>query len=583
MRNMGIKSRWVYLIILVLAFIVYANSLNNSFHYDDKFYIKDNFYIRDTGNIPASFRHPSYLSVGTPSGHYRPLLFTSYAINYYFDGLNPIGYRLVNLAFHTGSAILVFLIINAMSGSFYIAIAAALIFAVHPFNSEVVNFISTRSSVMSAFFYLLAFWCWVKYRIRTNIPIYITSILAFLLGMLTKETVITLPIVLWLYDLYFIPGRNGIVGHARRLVAHVPFVLIIATTYFAVHLFHWGSFIPNFKRDIFTQFYTEMPVLAKQIRLLFIPAGLNADHYVTIYNDPVIPVTGSLIFLILVIAIAIWLYRSPKIEWRVVSFFILWFFITLLPTTIMPLNAILQENRGYLAGLGFAMFAGIILYKITTLGIFNRWSGRYIYIFPVTGLALTLLVYSIGTIERNTVWRDGISLWKDAVMKSPLSYRAHHNLAYSFEEAGEVKLAIREYQRVIEIDPSSDFTYYNLGRLYRGVGLTEDAIKAYREAVRINPGYYNVYNNLGIVYNDRGMYDQAIEEFKKAVTINPGYIMARMNLGKLYEKTGRMDLAANEFMAVINLVKPGSDEEKKAYEAARHIEWIKGITREKKR
>jgi len=189
----------IFLLIAALSSVVYANSLSNSFHFDDQHYIVANPYIRDLSNIPSFFKSTRYSSFElTFTGHYRPLLVASYALNYAIGGLNPAGYHAVNLLFHVGSAFLVFLILEAMLGGgrsedrskrqeargkkseirsqiapscilpldscFYIAFSAALIFAVHPFNAEVVNYITARSSVMCSFFYLLAFYCWVKFR-----------------------------------------------------------------------------------------------------------------------------------------------------------------------------------------------------------------------------------------------------------------------------------------------------------------------------------------------------------------------------------------------------------------------------------
>ena len=201
----------IFLLIAAISSAVYANSISNSFHFDDQHYLVTNPYITDLSNIPSFFKSTRYSSFEIVfTGHYRPLLVTSYALNYAVGGLRPAGYHVVNLLFHAGSAFLVFLILKAMLGSFYIALASALIFAVHPFNSEVVNYITARSSVMCAFFYLLAFYCWVKFRSQNNsnfLPLtsyfYLFSLLAFVLAMLTKEIAITLPVVLFLYDLLF--------------------------------------------------------------------------------------------------------------------------------------------------------------------------------------------------------------------------------------------------------------------------------------------------------------------------------------------------------------------------------------------
>src|SRR3972149_2376650 len=154
---------------VLLGFGIYFNSLHNEFQYDDNHHIVKNPYIQKTGNIPLFFTEPRTFSVisGTVR-HYRPIIMSSYAINYYFGKLNPAGYHLVNLGFHIGSAFLVFMVIRLMmrgveSVSFP-ALAAGLFFLTTPFNSEVVNYVAARSTVMSAFFYLLSFYWWVRFR-----------------------------------------------------------------------------------------------------------------------------------------------------------------------------------------------------------------------------------------------------------------------------------------------------------------------------------------------------------------------------------------------------------------------------------
>ncbi len=162
------KTRYAFVLIATVSILIYANSLNNAFQYDDQVYLEENSNIKTIG-LPDIFLNPSGLfAPNTATGHYRPLVLLMHVINYRIHGLNPWGYHAVNLAFHVGSAIVLFLIITVLlagsASNFYIAITVALIFAVHPFNSEVVNYITARSSVMSGFFYLLAFYCWVKYR-----------------------------------------------------------------------------------------------------------------------------------------------------------------------------------------------------------------------------------------------------------------------------------------------------------------------------------------------------------------------------------------------------------------------------------
>src|SRR3989304_454254 len=152
-------------ILFALSFAVYFNSLDNGFHFDDSHHIVNNKHIRSLKNIPRFFVDTETFS-DHGGFHYRPLVLITHAINYSMGRLNPAGYHLMNLAFHVGSSFLLFLILKAMlynasvregeeGGGLFAAASAALIFAVHPFNSEVINYITARSSVMSGFFYLL--------------------------------------------------------------------------------------------------------------------------------------------------------------------------------------------------------------------------------------------------------------------------------------------------------------------------------------------------------------------------------------------------------------------------------------------
>ncbi|MBI5197758.1 MAG: tetratricopeptide repeat protein, partial [Nitrospirae bacterium] len=461
------------------------------------------------------------------------------ALNHAIGGLNPAGYHLVNLIFHVGSAFLVFLIVRAiLPTSFFPALAAGLVFAVHPFNSEVVNYITARSSVMCAFFYLLAFWCWVKYREadvgRRGFFFYIASLVAFLSAMLSKEIAVTLPAVLGLYDLYFIPprtqGRPEPPDHrraipGRRTLAYLPFVLLVVVPYLLLRKSYFGTAIGgNFSRDFLDNLILQPGVLTEYFRLLFFPSGLTIDHDIPLVRglwEPVPVLSG--IFLSLVLFAAYRLFRKGG-EWKVVSFFIPWFFIAILPTTVLPLNAILQENRGYLSGVGFAVFAGVALHRM------GRWGTRV----PMALLILLVAVYSISTFQRNRVLENEMTLWSDAAAKAPRSARSHDNLGLAFFSRGDLENAEREFRETIRLNPGYYYAYYNLGVIYQSRDRLEDAIWAYRKTVERNRGFFRAYYNLGLVYKQRGQWDDAIRAYLRAIEIDSWYSFVYNNLGVVY-------------------------------------------------
>lgn len=613
----------IFLLITVLSSVVYVNSFHNSFHFDDQHYIVANTYIRDLSNIPSFFTGTKFSSFEKEfAAHYRPILVTSYAVNYAIGGLKPVGYHIVNLLFHIGSAFLIFLILQAMLGrskqqippnpplvkggwgDFFIALAAALIFAVHPFNSETVNYITARSSVMCAFFYLLAFWCWINYRqlAVSSKPLavpahsslltanyYAGSLLAFILAILTKEIAITLPVMLLIYDIYFVrkdgvgllsphsssrPSSLSLQPSVFSLIkVYLPYVGLVALPYlvFRSSVLKW---ILGRNADLYSNLITQPKVLLKYLQLMFFPAGLTIDHIIltpsTLFDVYFILSTVAL----LLILFSAYLLLKRDREWRVLSFFILWYFITLLPTTLIPLNAVLQENRGYLAGIIFPVFAGIILLKLPQ---------RISILF----LVILISFYSIVTIKANSYWKNEFTLWKRAVDISPSSPRSHDNMGLAYMGMGDYDRAISEFEHTLRLNPlyflayynagvayqlqkrfdmaivnyekcvklNPDFfrVYYNLGIVYKKTGELDKAIAVYERAILIDPRHSFVYNNLGIALTEKGDLEKAESFFKQAININPGYAKAYYNLGSLYYKIKRYDLAIEAFNSAIQL------------------------------
>ncbi len=624
----------VFASLVLLSSLVYFNSLENGYHFDDYHHIVDNPHLKDIRNIPSFFFDTTKFSKTGWQNHYRPLLLVTYALNYYAGRLQPVGYHVVNLAFHVGSAFLVFLIVESMlAGSkegvaagfslrpkfsspatnlarrlkpaatglatglgrrlkpaatgyllpaaCFAALAASLIFAVHPFNSEVVNYITARSSVMSGFFYLLAFYCWVKYRSQatgvTPPPIlppqggeekgggsqsstvyYLISLLAFLLGMLTKEVVITLPIVLWLYDMYFYrPSRRtqakacgyrpGTQAKACGYYAYLPFVLLVAVPYIVLsgHLAEGLMYEGRLPRSYYVNLLTGTKVLTRYVQMLFVPVDLSVDHVVQnarhFWEWEVIASTG---FLAGILVLGLWLYRRSDAGWRIVSFFILWFFVTLLPTTIIPLEAMLQENRGYLSGVSFAIIVGIGLGKgmgeDVAAGFSLRPKSRVRGAICIAVTCILIVIFSIMTIQRNRVWKDELTLWTDAAIKYPMSARAHFALGNFYKRNGDIAIAIESYRKVLDLDPD----------------------------------YYEAHNNLGVLYFKEGAIDLAIEEFKRALSIMPAHLNARMGLGKALMKKGETEMAKKEFEAAVTLARV-THQDTVIRDAMSYLKWIK--------
>ena len=622
---------YVFLFFVISGLLIYQNSLSSPFFYDDEMYVVNNLNIRTLDNIFLFFKKASTLTAKNyPGGHYRPLVVTSYAVNYAIGGLNPFGYHLVNLGFHIGSAFLIFLIVKAIYPpfqkggwgdlGFFAAIAAGLIFLVHPFNTETVNYITARSSVMSGFFYLLAFYFWVKYRMAyvalgfipnredghkgRRYGFYLFSLLAFIAGMLSKEVVITLPIVLWLYDLYF--TKDDIPHSAlrtpdflkwRTYISYLPFVLVVAGPYVLMRIFFVGRMLPGFQRDAGTQMFTQIPVLVKHWQMFLFPYPLTLLHDIPIRNsfwsyDVIVP---FIILIIYITTAVILLFLSFRVS-RLISFFMFWFFIALIPTTIFPLNFIFQENRGYMAIVSFVSISGLLLGEVRRIG--------YKKPFAVL-LALIVLIYSVAVFQRNKTWKNELTLWSDAVQKAPKSsvawtalavaYRradmynqsmeaskkainiggwrnfvVHDNLARIYMKQERWDLSAMEFEKAIKITPVLSVIHNDLGIAYYKLGKYDLAEAKYREAIRLDPADYRPYFNLGVLYGNKGMSEEAVNAYQKALSVFPGHLRSRLHIGIELEELGRKKESVNYYRYVV-LHAVNDDERILAAEAKRSL------------
>ena len=560
----------IFLLIAVISAIVYANSINNGFVYDDKTSIIDNPYIRDIKNIPASFIQPDYLTSAGIRNHYRPLVVVSHTLNYAIDNLNPAVFRITNLLFHIGTAFMLFLVLKAILGNSkqtLIPLASALIFAVHPFNSETVNYIVARSSVMSGFFYLSAFYCWVRYRWgeaegrRKKLEVfYLGSLLAFLLGMLTKEVVITLPIVLWLYDFYFIhklrPPHSSLrtVLNWRVYLPYLPFIFVIIIPLVFRVIYADGGVIPPFNRDLSSQIFTVMPVLVGYLRLLFLPTGLTIAHDVKIYNTPfAASVVISALVLLLFVINAIYLSKRKESEWRLLSFFMAWYLVTLLVIIIVPLNRIMQENRCYISGAVFAVFVSMLIEKLA----YSRNRRKLAYGI----LVVLILFYGVGTAYRNTVWRDGVTLWTDAMKKSPNDLLVYKNLSVAYKNIRNYDMGKEILHRGIMLFPENWELHYNLGIAYKITGELELAMYEFEQARILDPRPVSIYVGMGSLYLHKGDTETGIKILQEVINKKPEYAPAHYYMAKALQKSGRPEEARMELDKALHYANRSYDRE----------------------
>ncbi len=519
------------IIISCLGAVVYSNTFHCSFHLDDFSYIVNNFAIKNIHNLQNIWNW-------WPC---RFITFFTFALNYHFDHLNVFSYHLFNLAVHLVSAILVWWLVNLTLSTpvmkdegisrhaGLISLFAGLVFVSHPVQTQAVTFIWQRAASMAALFYLASLCLYVKSRLPRQSRgltgfYYIGSLVTAIAAMFTKENTITLPLMIVLYEFSFLKAKKAI--NWKHLIPFLLIFLLIPATWLlsgAEKFQARHSFVANISP--LQYLLTEFRVIATYIRLLFLPLHQNLDYDYSLSKSIFeAPVLFSFIFLA---AILFWAQRIFS-KYRLVSFTVFWFFLTLLPeSSFFPFADVIEEHRLYLPMAGYSVFlAGAAYY------LFGKNNIKSMVII----LSLIVAFNSFLTCQRNKIWRDDLTLWNDTVHRSPHKARAYGNRGMEYFKEGALAKAMADLNKAIEINPNYVKAYNNRGLVYFKQGDLDQAIADYSKAIEIDPRLAEAYSNRGLAYYDQGKFTQAIADDDKAIEINPNIAEVYYNRALVYKK-----------------------------------------------
>ncbi|MFC1528854.1 tetratricopeptide repeat protein [Candidatus Latescibacterota bacterium] len=540
------------IIICVLALIIYSNTVNNSFHFDDLSSITENTAIRNVRDVKTIWNYRNR----------RFIAYYSFALNYHFNRFDVFGYHVVNITIHILASFMAWWLAlltlstpvmcreNISRYKNLIALGCGLIFVSHPLQTQAVTYIVQRLASLATLFYLASLCLYLRARMakqsHTAILLFAGSAITALLGIFTKEIVFTLPFSILLYEIYFFrTGDRGIleiVKNKKFWIYSIPFLLFLLILP-ALLSFDPSRVLgsvpsqrhldPPLTNAIYSM--TQFRVFVTYIKLLFLPIHQNVD-----YDFPAslsffeVSTMGGFLFLIALFVIALRLYSN----YRLVSFGIVWFFLTSSVEAIKPLGNVIFEHRLYLPMFGFSLVLIGALYHIL-------WKKNKHAVIAIV-LAL-VLCNSFLTYRRNRVWKDDFTLWNDTIKKSPEKARPYSALGFAYNAVKKYDEAIRSYRKALSINPDYSQAYYNLGNTFSGLGKNEEAIASYREAIRVKPNYPEAYCNLGNSLSSLGRFDEAIVQFQNALKIDPEHTKTYFNLGNTLSSLGRLDEAVVEY------------------------------------
>lgn len=566
------RSPWtaiVYSAALALAVVLaFGRGVQTPFIFDDIPGIANNWSIRHLWPLVGSF--PDYGPLSPPklipaSG--RPLVNLSFALNYQFGGLDPAGYHVFNLVLHWLSALLLMAIVQRtlclefFHGRFVdaaqvLGFLAALLWAVHPLQTETVVYITQRTELMVGFFYFALFYCALRYWTAPGESGKHTwlalAILASLAGMACKEVMVTAPVLVLLFHRTFIAGSlMQALRQTPRLYVGLlaSWILLLLLNYDAPRAesagFHLGI-------SACVWWFTQAKLLCVYLKLLVWPSPLHI-RYLTPYIKTFAEAWPWLLIvaaLILATIVLLWRRRSA-------GFVGAWVFLILSPTMIVPIvTEVGAERRMYLPTAAIATLFITLLYtlaeKVASRSARNvRASRRIVNVAVPAGLLV--IVWSFLDIHRISAYNSHASLWQEDVDTQLDNYADCDASGAGLLKMGQFDGALGMFNRSLQLNPNNATAHDNLGLALAQLGRTNDALQQQETALHLQPNNSQFHNDLGQSLLKAGRRQEAVEQFRKALDLNPDMADPYFNIGLTDLESGDLNHARENFEQALRL------------------------------
>jgi tetratricopeptide (TPR) repeat protein len=534
-------------VIVSAILAAYGRGLGGLFLYDDVDSIVGNPSIR---HLSGALNPPGGLTV---SG--RPVLNLSLAINYAVSGTGSWSYHALNIAIHAAAALALFGIVrrtlaSPLAGSrperecTMLAFAAALLWALHPLQTESVAYVVQRAESLMGLFYLLTLYAFVRFAAAGSAGAVwaAASVGACLLGMATKETMVTAPVAVLLYDRSFIGGSFREAWRRRRAAylalaaCWVPLAFLVAaaggrggTAGFGSGVSWWGYLLAQSR------------AVGLYLRLSLWPHPLLGDYGRVLQPDPLGAAFGAAVVLSLAAGTCVMVRRNRPLGYPGI-----WFFLALAPSSsVVPVSTeIIAEHRMYLPLAGVVTLGVIALRAVT---------GRRLF---AASIGLLALAFGILTARRIGVYESPFAFWSDVALKNPGNAGAWNNLGNLLAGRGDQTGAIAHYRRAIMLAPAYSDAHLNLGNALAATGRLGEAIENYEDALRYRPRDASLHFSLGNARAGEGDAKGAAAEYREAVALDPGRADAWFSLGGARVDLGDLAGAADAFGHAVGL-RPG--------------------------
>ena len=526
----------VCVFLVAITWLVFGQTIRYDFvNYDDNTYVYANPTI--TGGLTAHGIVRAF--TGTHSRNWHPLTTLSHMLDCQLWGLRPGGHHLTNVILHTIAVVLLFLVLLQMTGSVWRSAFVGAVFAIHPLRVESVAWISERKDVLSAVFFMLTLGAYVRYARCPSLSRYLTMSMLFVLGLMSKPMLVTVPFILLLLDYWPLKRFAGRLSAKRLILEKIPLFALSAAAGVATL---WAQ------EPVRTE---QLPLISRlgngvlsymiYVKQLIWPVPLAVFYPHPQDTLPSWEIVLAILLLALASAAAIALRR--KYPYFITGWF--WYLVMLLPVIgLIQVGSQAHADRyTYLPQIGLYL---LLSWAITN-ALVSQLQRRILRV--AAGVAVVALAWCAHIQASN--WRNGESLWKHTIAVTSGNFIAHNGLGHLLLNDGRLDEAIEEFQIALKIDPRFPEAQKNLSVALTEKGRTDEAVAHLQTLIAEHPDDAQGHYNLGNALLKKGDSRSAIAAYQKALLARSRYPAAHYNLGIALDQNGRIDEAIAHYQKAV--------------------------------
>jgi tetratricopeptide (TPR) repeat protein len=532
------------LILLAATSCVYSQVSGHAFLvYDDPAYVTGN------ANVKAGWTADSvrWAFTSIHSGNWHPLTSLSHLLDVQLFGMEPRWHHLMNVFLHLANILLLFVLFDRMTASPWRSLFVAALFALHPLHVESVAWVSERKDVLSTLFFLLTLIFHCRYAERQTRSRYLLTLTAFILGLMSKPMLVTLPFVLLLMD-HWPLGRTGFPRPdaptcKRLIVEKLPFFALSAASCVVTVYAQWDAAANLERVPLLFRFVNALMAYVYYLGKMLWPYRLAAIY-------PLPPawtiLQGVEAFLLLAGITAFSVLTVSRHPYLLVGW--LWYL-----GTLVPVIGLVQVGRQFIAD-RYTYIPLIGIFIMIAWGVPNLIRNtRYRRIALSSAAGLILLASSAGSWIQLGYWKDSITLFGHATGMFPDNYIARNILGNALSDAGRIEEAVSQFSQVLRVWPEDVEALTGIGTVLAKQGRNEEAARYFNEVLRLYPESADGHFQIGLLFAERGELDECIYHFNKVLRIRPDDVETHHNLGVALVKQGKLDDAISHFREALRV------------------------------